>query len=231
VQVLVVAVPLALWLGLASRLGLGRTGVLPPSVEPLVHVAVTGVLALGLVAAALRREPDARGVLGLAPMPVGAAIGWGLAGVVLAYVVDGVGVGLYLALTHADLQAELAAKARWSTQLAAIPLAWVVPLSVFVGVYEEVVFRGFLLGRLRVLSGSRALAVLISAVLFAAGHGYQGTLGLVQTFAVGLVLGALAIARGSIWPTIVAHVSIDTFGLFALHVLRPALDRVAHHPP
>jgi membrane protease YdiL (CAAX protease family) len=47
---------------------------------------------------------------------------------------------------------------------------------------------------------------------------------------VGIALGALAIARGSIWPCIVAHVSIDTFGLFALHVLRPALDRVLHAP-
>jgi membrane protease YdiL (CAAX protease family) len=230
-QILLVALPPGPWLGLASRLGLGLAGVLPSAVAPVVHVALTGVLALGLVALALAREPDRRGALGLAPSRASAAIGWGLAGVALAYVTEAVAVAAYVVVARVDLTTELAAKARWSAQLSDIPLVWIVPLSIFVGIYEEVVFRGFLLGRLRELVGSRTLAVIVAAVLFAAGHRYQGSLGMVQTFVVGAVLGALTVARGSVWASIVAHVTIDTFGLFALHVLRPALERVLHQTP
>lgn len=230
-QILLVVAPFALWLILAQLFGLGVAGVLPPAIGPIVHVALTGLVALGLVAVALRHEADMRRVLGLEPMRVSAAIGWGLAGVVAAYVADSLAVAAYMAIARADLDAELSAKARWTTQLGGIPLAAIVPLSVFVGIYEEIVFRGFLLDRLRLLSGSSTLAVLGSSILFALGHLYQGSLGLVQTGMVGLVLGALAVARGSIWPCIVAHVTIDTFGLFALHVLRPELERMLHHPP
>jgi membrane protease YdiL (CAAX protease family) len=82
-----------------------------------------------------------------------------------------------------------------------------------------------------VLSKSPTLAVLVSAILFSAGHAYQGKLGLVQTSVVGVVLGALAVWRGSIWSCIVAHVAIDTFGLFAIRVLGPALERIVHPSP
>jgi membrane protease YdiL (CAAX protease family) len=229
-QILVVAVPMGLWLALAERFGLGIGGVLPAPVGPLVHVVLNGVFSVALILFALRREPNVRGALGLEPMRVGTAIGLGLAAVATAYVVQSFAAGIYLVVSRANLDAELASKQRWTAALADIPLAAVLPLAVFVGVYEEVLFRGFLLGRLRLCFRTPTPPVLISAVLFAAGHAYQGTLGLVQTSVVGVVLGALAVARSSIWPCIVAHVTIDTFGLVALRVLRPALERMLHAP-
>jgi membrane protease YdiL (CAAX protease family) len=230
-QILVVSVPMAVWLALADNVGLGVRGLLAAPIGPLVHVALNGVFAFALIRFAIRREPDVRRALGLQPMPVGTAISLGLLGVAGAYVVESVASALYFLLSRADLKVELAQKERWTAQLAGIPLAAVLPIAVFVGVYEEVLFRGFLLGRLRVLFKSPLPAVVLSAILFAAGHVYQGALGVVQTSVVGLILGALAVARGSIWPCIVAHITIDTFGLFALHVLRPALERVLHAPP
>jgi len=66
-----------------------------------------------------------------------------------------------------------------------------VPLVVFVGLWEETVFRGFLLGRLRAVFDAPdrpetrlrrdALAVVLSGAVFAAGHVYQGALGVLQT--------------------------------------------------
>jgi membrane protease YdiL (CAAX protease family) len=229
-QILVVAVPMGLWLALAERFGLGIGGVLPAPVGTLVHVVLNGVFSVALIAFALRREPNVRGALGLEPMRVGTAIGLGLAAVATAYVVQSFAAGIYLVVSRANIDAELAQKQRWTSALAGIPLAAVLPLAVFVGVYEEVLFRGFLLGRLRLLFRTPMPAVLISAVLFAAGHAYQGVLGVVQTSVVGLVLGAVAVARGSIWPCIIAHATIDTFGLVALRVLRPALERMLHAP-
>ena len=64
------------------------------------------------------------------------------------------------------------------------------------------------------------LAVVISAVLFGAGHGYQGLLGLLQTTVAGLVLGALVVWRRSLWPAIGAHLAIDAFSLVMLQVLK-----------
>jgi membrane protease YdiL (CAAX protease family) len=222
---------MGLWLALAERYGLGVRGVLPAPVGPLVHVVINGVLAFGLVAVALRREPDKRRALGLEPMRPATAVGLGLAAVAVSYAVQSFAAAIYLMVSRANLDAELASKQRWTAALADIPLALVVPLAVFVGVYEEILFRGFLLGRLRMLFRTPAPAVIVSAFLFAAGHAYQGPLGLVQTSVVGVVLGAFAVARSSIWPCIVAHVTIDTFGLVALRVLRPALERILHAPP
>ena len=68
-----------------------------------------------------------------------------------------------------------------------------------------------------------AFTHLASAALFGLGHAYQGVLGVLQTFTVGLVLAAVAVWRGSIWPCILAHVGIDVFGLFLLRAVAPAL--------
>jgi hypothetical protein len=68
-----------------------------------------------------------------------------------------------------------------------------------------------------------ALAIVLSALFFGAGHGYQGLLGLMQTTAAGLALGVLAVWRKSLWPCIGAHLAIDTFGLLVLKALKPFL--------
>jgi membrane protease YdiL (CAAX protease family) len=104
-------------------------------------------------------------------------------------------------------------------------------IALLVLFWEETVFRGFLLGRLRAsipVAGPRgapcrrdALAVVVAALCFGAGHGYQGVLGIVQTTSAGLVLGTLAVWRQSLWPCIGAHLAIDAFGLVALKALRP----------
>ena len=71
------------------------------------------------------------------------------------------------------------------------------------------------------------MAVVVSGVLFGAGHGYQGLLGLVQTSAVGIAFGALTVWRRSLWPAVIAHLTMDTFGLVALKFLKPAIEELA----
>jgi membrane protease YdiL (CAAX protease family) len=124
---------------------------------------------------------------------------------------------------------DLADKAKAMELLGDLPFAAIVPIALFAGFYEEVVFRGFLLDRLRIVFGQSrrglVLAVLVSSALFAAGHAYQGALGIIQTFAAGACFAALAAIRRSLWSSIVAHAVIDLFGLFALHYLRPFLEK------
>ncbi len=122
----------------------------------------------------------------------------------------------------------------WLQHLAEIPAGAILPLTIFVGFWEETVFRGFLLGRLRAAlpAGETpratfprdAVAVALCGICFGAGHGYQGALGLMQTTTAGIVLGALTVWRGSLWSAIGAHLAIDTFGLLVIKALTRALD-------
>jgi membrane protease YdiL (CAAX protease family) len=229
-QILLVIVPFTVWLALSDRLFRGPVLRLAPS--PILHVAATAVVALLLVSAALALEADRLRALGLGPMRPGAAVAWGLFAAAAAYAANAVAAALYLMLAQRDVQAEIAHKAQGTARLAQIPLGWVVPIALLVGVYEEVLFRGFLLGRLRLALRGRvgprvalAVAVLASSALFGAGHAYQGALGVLQTFTMGVVLALVAVRCGSIWPCIVAHAVIDTIGLFVLHGLTQVLAR------
>jgi len=81
--------------------------------------------------------------------------------------------------------------------------------------FEEVVFRGFLLPRLRHLTGAWWLAIAFGAVAFGAGHLYEGWTAVVQTIALGAFFGAAFVFRGRLLPVVVAHASFDVI-VFAL---------------
>jgi hypothetical protein len=90
-----------------------------------------------------------------------------------------------------------------------LPFVAVALVLSLVGFYEELLSRGLLLARCRVLMGGFWGPVLASAVLFGAGHFYQGFLGILQTTVVGIVFAALAFRWGTLWPLIAAHIVLD----------------------
>jgi membrane protease YdiL (CAAX protease family) len=84
-------------------------------------------------------------------------------------------------------------------------------LAVTAGICEELLYRGFLIAyAARFLPGW--LAVIATALVFGFGHLYQGTSGAIQTGVVGLVMGALYLAIGSVWPLMMAHAIVDIGG-------------------
>lgn len=98
-------------------------------------------------------------------------------------------------------------------------LAWFLPhdaadravfrrVSVTAGICEEWLFRGYLLALLEPTTGTAA-AVGISAALFGLAHAYQGVGGILKTGLVGLAMGGLAWATGSIWAPILIHAAAD----------------------
>ncbi len=86
---------------------------------------------------------------------------------------------------------------------------WVALLLVVlpvVAVFEELLFRGALVGGLAAGFGlSAPVLVAASAAAFALGHGVQGRVGVVVTGALGLVLGAVFVWTGSLAVVVVAH--------------------------
>lgn len=94
-------------------------------------------------------------------------------------------------------------------------LAWTGALS------EEAFFRGHFFTALRNLLGGSgaalAAAVAATAALFAAGHGYQGWAGVVDTGLYGgLALTLLYVWRGRLTPCIVAHALWNTLATVAI---------------
>lgn len=100
-----------------------------------------------------------------------------------------------------------------------ISLAGLVIVLAFVGVYEEVFARGFLLRRCRTLLGGSTGPVVISSVLFGLGHLYQGWIGVGQTTLIGLVLAILTLRWGSLWPAIIAHGLLDIVSVFLMRMM------------
>ena len=114
--------------------------------NPIASVFITGGLMLLVVTLLIRRDVSWRASLGLAPIAPVQALLFGGVGVLMAYGVNIAVVGVY-GIFHGGMPAEAAQKAQWASKLGELPLAWVLPLSMFVGLWEETVFRGFLLGR------------------------------------------------------------------------------------
>jgi membrane protease YdiL (CAAX protease family) len=80
-------------------------------------------------------------------------------------------------------------------------------VAVVIGVYEELVFRGFLMTRLRRATRSWTAAVLISTAVFTALHALDQTpVALIWIAMLSLIFSVVTIWRRSIAPAIVAHI-------------------------
>jgi membrane protease YdiL (CAAX protease family) len=76
---------------------------------------------------------------------------------------------------------------------------------------EELVTRVYLITRFEYLLRSRGSAVVLSAVLFATYHGYQGVVGLVDTMAFGLVYGVAFLLFRRVWPLAIGHALFNIY--------------------
>jgi membrane protease YdiL (CAAX protease family) len=190
----------------------------PPNLSPgalLANVALTQGFFLSIlaVAAVLARIPATALGLGhahLTPLWLGVGVG---AGVVL-YAANQAGAAWAERLgieNNEELRAMLAPETRrgW-----AVLLLGVLPM---VAAFEEFLFRAALVGALSVGFGlSPWLLAVGSSVAFAAGHGMQGTVGIVVTGALGFVLAAVFIVTGSLLVVVVAHYLVNALE-FVVH--------------
>jgi membrane protease YdiL (CAAX protease family) len=92
-------------------------------------------------------------------------------------------------------------------------------LVTVVAVAEETIFRGYLLLRFQAVLRSTTAAVLLSSVIFAIGHGYEGSAGLVTVGVMGAVFALVYLWRGSLVAPIVMHFLQDFLGIVLLPLL------------
>ncbi|MEM8697381.1 MAG: type II CAAX endopeptidase family protein [Pseudomonadota bacterium] len=89
--------------------------------------------------------------------------------------------------------------------------------------FEEIVYRGFLLGRLLDIGAGRrggaAAAILGHALLFGVLHAYQGALGIALTGLVAIIFGLFfVLLRRNLWALILVHGLIDTMGVVQFYL-------------
>jgi CAAX protease family protein len=106
-------------------------------------------------------------------------------------------------------------------------LAWWAAVSLSAGFSEELIFRGYLIWVLQPLLGLWGAAIL-SVVVFAVAHAYQGAAGVVATGVVGGFLTLVVLIFGSLWPAVAIHMLIDLQQGFAAWLV---LRRQPHTVP
>lgn len=96
-----------------------------------------------------------------------------------------------------------------------------VGLCCLVGVIEEMVFRGYLQQQFIAWTGGGVVwGVVLSAILFGAGHGYQGLRNMVLLALFGALFGGLAIVRRNLRAGMIAHTWHDLIAGLALALLK-----------
>jgi membrane protease YdiL (CAAX protease family) len=91
------------------------------------------------------------------------------------------------------------------------PLGFV-GMALLIGFYEELVFRGFLMTRLRRVTGSWFWAIVLSTAAFTGLHAVDQTwTALIAVSILSIVFSVVTIWRRSIMPAIVGHALFDLF--------------------
>jgi len=92
-------------------------------------------------------------------------------------------------------------------------------LALCAGFFEEIIFRGYLQKQIGAIARNAYAGLVIAAIIFGAGHGYQGTAQMALIALYGAMFGALVLLRKSLRPGMMAHAWQDAFSGIAAYVL------------
>jgi len=99
-------------------------------------------------------------------------------------------------------------------------LALAVVLVIVVAICEETIFRGYVFLRLRTVTRSTALAVVLASALFAIGHGYEGSLGMATVGFMGLLFNLIYLWRKSLVTPMILHFLQDFIAIVVVPLLQ-----------
>ncbi len=186
---------------------------------------VTAFILLVAVASILRRRRQPIASIGLCGRP------WWMIALFGVVALVGTWIVMYLTvLITCTLSSDLCASFTSNPQRIAELLPRIHPaglcaIAVFVGIYEEIIFRGFLLTRLRKATRSAVAAVLLTSVLFAVPHALsQEPITVVPLCAAGVLWAVLTLWQRSVVPAIIGHALFDLCSLIQLYYFQPGWD-------
>ena len=131
------------------------------------------------------------------------ALGWAIL-LFLAFLAFAFVVGILSAATGAHVSSNVAQTVGW------FPIWALVFVSVIAPLNEEIAFRGFLVPR---------IGIVLSAIIFALMHfGYMSYLEIAGALWFGLVAGYVFKKTKSLYPSLIAHIAVNSFTLSTLFV-------------
>jgi uncharacterized protein len=211
IAAVIVLVPLAA-VGAGLVIGYFSSGA--PSFAAVV--LIQALLVLAGVYLLLERREQRFSQIGLKP-PRGRDVGRAVLVLLASFALNALLTVAIFASSPSTLDDHLAGLESLALGLTAgMPLAGTLALLLLVGFYEEILARGLLLTRIRQLVGGFWAPSVISALLFALGHFYQGVYGVVQTALLGFVLAVFTLRWGTLWPAIFAHSAINMLSVLQL---------------
>jgi hypothetical protein len=120
------------------------------------------------------------------------------------------GSGLLLLFFSRLLRADTATQVQFLLPRTKAELALWVLVALTAGICEEALFRGYLQRQLIAFTGSVPAGLILSAIVFGAGHAYQGLRSAALIAIYGLMFGLLAEWRKSVRAGMIAHAWQDT---------------------
>lgn len=185
-------------------------------VANIVAWILTILLVIGLPWLAFKNKTSPKD-LGLGEWPAWCDFGWLGLGFVLYLVLTFVTTFISMLLLSNVIdfnQKQVTGFESISTQseyiLAFIGLVIVAPIA------EEVLFRGYLFGKLKKAGIKTWVAIVVTSLMFAVAH-FQGNVG-IDVFALSVVLCLLRVWSGSLWPSIMLHMLKNGIAYYFLFI-------------
>ncbi len=130
-------------------------------------------------------------------------------------IVLGLGIWLVVAILAAFLALAFQRSDPWK-ELYPIAIPWHRAILLLgnccaIGFWQELTFRAYLIPRLEAVTGATWKSVVLSVVLFAAMHQYDGYYGIVHAALGGTVWSIAFCSTRSLWPVTISHAIIDFF--------------------
>ena len=202
------AVLLTYWIVLGIFLGPADPDEPTDADRTVVLLATVGMGALAILMAVLmtRRRGLRVSTLGLTLRKLSINVGLGLVTAGAAFAVFMLSAEIMCALWPAGYEALRNNPEEVMKHIPRLGPAGAVALTIFVATWEEVAFRGFVLLRLRRITGSWIAAVVLSSAVFAVLHvGMQVPVIVIPVFLLGVLFCAVTIWRRSLIPAILGH--------------------------
>jgi uncharacterized protein len=92
-------------------------------------------------------------------------------------------------------------------------------LSATAGICEEIIFRGYLQRQFTAISRSAIIGIVAQAIIFGAGHGYEGGKRMFLIAVLGALFGIITYVRKSLKPAMVAHFCQDGVAGIVLYLI------------
>ena len=197
-----------------------------PLAGKYIWVIGNGLVAMAGVALVLRLRHQGIASIGLGRAAIGRVLTWAAIAIPVCYLAGAICNVLVTIARGSNFNAFAQERTDFFDTISDISIRQILPVTVFIGLYEEILFRGFLLSRMSVLCRDLRVAIILTSVVFGSLHYTQGVTGMFQTGVIGLVLAIVVTRARSLWPSIIAHACVDALSLIALVLLLPELRKL-----